>query len=111
MSKSDFLRIYRAELERRCLAHMDEADAYDDEGAHFGLARHRRALADGLNEAILTLDEMWRAETRPPDARLSELNPPDFVVPVAPLAGGLAETPDSEIHDYSDHPDYPEAES
>lgn len=60
MSEREFLRAYRAELERRCRAHMDQADAYDDEGAHIGLARHRRALASGLNEAILTLDEMWR---------------------------------------------------
>ena len=56
-----FFRAYRAELESRCRAHMDEADRSDDEGAHIGLARHHRALAAGLNEAILALDEMWRA--------------------------------------------------
>jgi hypothetical protein len=55
-----FLREYRAELENRCRAHMDEANASDDEGAHVGFARHHRALASGLHEAILALDEMWR---------------------------------------------------
>ena len=60
-----FLREYRAELERRCREHAKQADEYDDEGAHIGLARHRRALAAGLHEAILALDEMWR---KVPDA-------------------------------------------
>jgi hypothetical protein len=43
---------------------MDEAEADDDEGAHVGFAMRRRALAAGLNEAILTLDEMWRKHGR-----------------------------------------------
>ena len=60
-----FLREYRLALEEKCRAHMDEADASDDEGAHIGFARHHRALAAGLNEAILTLDEMWRTHGKP----------------------------------------------
>lgn len=63
-NESNFLREYRAELERRCRHHMHEADAYDDEGAHIGLARHRRALAAGVHEAILALDEMWLAREK-----------------------------------------------
>jgi hypothetical protein len=60
--ESDFLREYRAALEDRLRTHMDEADTSDDEGAHIGFARHHRALASGLHEAILTLDEMWRSK-------------------------------------------------
>jgi len=59
----DFFKVYRAALEEQIRSHLDEADRSDDAGDHVGFARHHRALASGVQEAIHLLDEMWRRNT------------------------------------------------
>lgn len=45
------LEAVRAAIDARWREYLDGADAYDDEGAHVGLARHSRAVAEGLGQA------------------------------------------------------------
>jgi len=41
----------RGEIDKRWREYEDAANDYDDEGAHVGLARHSRAVAQGLGQA------------------------------------------------------------
>ena len=52
------LREIERAVDREWTKQLDAADAYDDEGAHVGLARHARARAEGLAHAhsIITIE-------------------------------------------------------
>lgn len=53
----------RIEIERQWQAQLDQAADDDDDGAHVGLARHSRAVAQGMGDALRILDAALAGES------------------------------------------------
>lgn len=46
----------REQIDRGWSRHLNEADMSDEDGSHIGLARHHRAVATGLGDALAILN-------------------------------------------------------
>lgn len=67
----------------------------------------RSKASNGLGNVYAALGEQVRDPLGLTPGNVNYTRPAIFDAAL-PLHGPLAETPDSEIHDYGDHPDYPD---